>query len=248
MPWRQTVFGAIGLHASATGLARFYASLTSPDGPVRQLLGDGLHAEYLATQVGDHDHIIGVTVNWTGFLRTDAFVGLGGLRRAAVTADDYRGVVNTAVGHRLCALAVAVLALAGCGAPSNGAGAPGTAASAQHSAGPAQSSARLVGPSEFAAAIAEPGRVTINVHVPYEGEIAGTDLSIPFDQITGATSTLPSERSTPLAIYCRSGRMTVPAAAALTALGYENVVDLDGGMRAWEASGRSLEWRADTTG
>lgn len=81
---RQAVFGAINLHASAAGLARFYSNLTSTDGPVRRLLGDQLHAEYLETQVCEHDQTIGARVNWTlGFLRTDAFVGLGGLGGSA---------------------------------------------------------------------------------------------------------------------------------------------------------------------
>jgi CubicO group peptidase (beta-lactamase class C family) len=82
--WRQAVFGAINLHASATALARFYASLTSADGPVRRLLGDELHAEYLRTQMCGYDETVGLTVNWTpGFLRTDSFIGLGGLGGSA---------------------------------------------------------------------------------------------------------------------------------------------------------------------
>ncbi|MEV1167529.1 serine hydrolase [Nonomuraea sp. NPDC049784] len=82
--WRQAVFGAINLHTSATALARFYSSLTSVDGPVRRLLGEELHAEYLKTQVSDDDQVIGLRVNWTlGFLRTDSFVGLGGLGGSA---------------------------------------------------------------------------------------------------------------------------------------------------------------------
>lgn len=82
--WRRAVFGSINLHASATALAGFYAYLTSPDGPVRQLLGEKLHAEYLAPQVCGLDETIGLTVNWTpGFLRTGAFIGLGGLGGSA---------------------------------------------------------------------------------------------------------------------------------------------------------------------
>ncbi|WP_283137191.1 serine hydrolase domain-containing protein [Rhizohabitans arisaemae] len=82
--WRQAVFGAANLHASATALAGFYATLTDADGPVRRLLGRELHEEYLKTQVCGHDQTVGVTVNWTlGFLRTDSFVGLGGLGGSA---------------------------------------------------------------------------------------------------------------------------------------------------------------------
>ena len=53
------------------------------------------------------------------------------------------------------------------------------------------STARLVDPAEFAAAVAEPDRVTLNVHAPFEGNIAGTDVSILFDQIAEQTHRLP---------------------------------------------------------
>ncbi|MCP9950917.1 serine hydrolase domain-containing protein [Actinomadura madurae] len=82
--WRQAVFGACNLIASATGLATFYASLTSADGPVRRLLGEELHAEYLTTQVCGRDETAGATLNWTlGPVRTPNFIGLGGLGGSA---------------------------------------------------------------------------------------------------------------------------------------------------------------------
>lgn len=100
-----------------------------------------------------------------------------------------------------------------------------------------------MGPEQFAAVIAALDRVTINVHVPYEGDIAGTDLSIAFDQIEAQINRLPTRRSTPLAVYCRSGRMSLIAATTLANLGYQNVVELAGGMQAWQQSGRTLVWR-----
>jgi rhodanese-related sulfurtransferase len=127
---------------------------------------------------------------------------------------------------RLPALAVALtgaLLLAGCGGSGESSG-----------SGP-----RLAGPDEFAAAVAEPGRVTINVHVPDEGSIAGTDLSIPFDRIAARKSVLPGT-STPLAVYCRSGHMSAIAVRTLARLGYRDVVELEGGMVAWEAAGKKL--------
>ena len=59
---------------------------------------------------------------------------------------------------------------------------------------------RLVGADEFAAVIDESDRVTINVHVPYEGDIPGTDLSIPFDQIDQYVAMLPAAPDAALAI------------------------------------------------
>jgi CubicO group peptidase (beta-lactamase class C family) len=82
--WRQSVFGAINLHASATALGRFYSQLTSPDGPVRMLLGEELHREFLASQACGLDQTVGISVNWTlGPLRTPSFVGIGGLGGSA---------------------------------------------------------------------------------------------------------------------------------------------------------------------
>lgn len=78
----------------------------------------------------------------------------------------------------------------------------------------------------------------INVHVPYEGEIEGTDLFLQYDRIDSVS--LPSERDTPLVVYCRSGSMSAEAVVTLAGLGYTNIVELDGGMNAWSESGRQI--------
>lgn len=83
----------------------------------------------------------------------------------------------------------------------------------------------------------------VNVHIPYEGELAGTDLFIPFDQITDQLDKLPQDKSAKLVLYCRSGRMSTEAARDLVGLGYTNVWELGGGMIEWEQSGRAIEER-----
>lgn len=115
--------------------------------------------------------------------------------------------------------------------------APSTAPLSANSA-IASAPARSVGPLEFEREMAD--RVTVNVHVPYEGEIAGTDMLLPFDEIEARVEELPADRSTPLAIYCRSDRMSNIASQTLSALGYHDIVELAGGMRSWERSGRTL--------
>jgi rhodanese-related sulfurtransferase len=97
---------------------------------------------------------------------------------------------------------------------------------------------RLVDPAAFDAALDQPDVVVINVHVPYDGEVEGTDLFMPFDEIDAAA--LPTDRATPLVVYCRSGTMSADAVTALAGLGYTNIVELDGGMNAWQASGRTV--------
>ncbi|MQA12723.1 MAG: rhodanese-like domain-containing protein [Pseudonocardiaceae bacterium] len=134
-------------------------------------------------------------------------------------------------------LAVAVVALFGlaaCGPAGVGSTTPSTPETTSSTASP------LVGPAKFAAAIADPVRITINVHVPFEGRLAGTDLMIPYDQIPQQVSRLPADRTRPLAIYCRSGPMSAAAARSLAALGYTDIVELAGGMQAWQASGRPV--------
>jgi CubicO group peptidase (beta-lactamase class C family) len=81
--WRRTSFPAIGLHASARGLARFYGDLIEPDGAVARLLGPDLHREYIAAQVTGHDLLLDREVTWTlGFQRdesaTSSDIGMGG--------------------------------------------------------------------------------------------------------------------------------------------------------------------------
>jgi phage shock protein E len=98
---------------------------------------------------------------------------------------------------------------------------------------------QLVSPADFAAAVAQPGTVTINVLGPGAPMIPGTDLAIPADELTSATSQLPP-LSTKLAVYCLHGNTSAVAVKTLAALGYEHIVELRGGMAAWVASGRQL--------
>lgn len=137
--------------------------------------------------------------------------------------------VRTLLGAAL----VAVLWIAaGCGGDGGGEPSTGNDTTAAATA--------LADPAAFARRIDAPGVVTINVHTPNEGSIAGTDLTIAFDQIA-ESSELPADRGTPLAVYCRSGTMSATAVDDLAALGYTDIVELDGGFNAWEATGLPLE-------
>ncbi len=101
----------------------------------------------------------------------------------------------------------------------------------------------LLAPEEYQAAIASGDVFVVNVHIPYEGDIEGTDAFIPFDDIASHADELPADKDAPLYIYCRSGRMSAEATPDLQALGYTNIIDLDGGMEAWELAGFGLVQR-----
>lgn len=99
---------------------------------------------------------------------------------------------------------------------------------------------RLANPSEFAAVVAAPATFVLNVHTPDEGSITGTDAAIPFDQLRDRAAQLPSDRATPIAVYCRTGRMSAEAVGTLADLGFTDITELDGGMDAWQQAGRRL--------
>lgn len=102
------------------------------------------------------------------------------------------------------------------------------------------SASQLLEPAEFARYMEDnPDVPVVNVHIPYEGHIEGTDSFVAFDEIADWDG-LPEDRSAQLALYCRSGNMSAQAADTLGAMGYTNVVDLEGGMNAWSEAGFEL--------
>src|SRR5713226_6964268 len=80
----------------------------------------------------------------------------------------------------------------------------------------------------------------INVHIPYEGEIANTDAKIAYNEIDQHLDQLPADKSARIVLYCRSGRMSTLAAQQLVKLGYTHIFNLAGGMIAWEQAGYPL--------
>jgi rhodanese-related sulfurtransferase len=95
-------------------------------------------------------------------------------------------------------------------------------------------------PAQLNAMLAQKRFTFIDVHTPYEGEIASTDAFIPYDEIDQKRDGLPGDKNAMIVLYCRSGRMSNIAANTLIKLGYTNVWSLDGGMAAWESAGNKL--------
>jgi rhodanese-related sulfurtransferase len=100
---------------------------------------------------------------------------------------------------------------------------------------------RNISVAELQAMLKEKDFPLINVHVPFEGDLPGTDDSIPFDRITQHLDRLPADRNATIVLYCRSDRMSHEAAAELARLGYTRVHNLSGGFLAWRAAGLPME-------
>lgn len=135
----------------------------------------------------------------------------------------------------IAVVVVAVVVLGGSG--SAGGGSPATGGTIVQGQGGHWTN---VSPDRLAQMLETKDFTLINVKTPYIGEIDGTDLYIPYNQLAARASELPKDKGARVLVYCRSGAESAVAAQTLLNLGYANIWNLDGGMNAWQASGRTL--------
>lgn len=93
---------------------------------------------------------------------------------------------------------------------------------------------RSVMPEQFAAMLGNKDFLLVDVHIPEQEHIEGTDLFIPYNEIGENRHQLPEDEDTKIVVYCRSGGMSRAAAYTLLEMGYTNVVDVIGGKNAYD--------------
>ncbi|MCR4263466.1 MAG: DUF1573 domain-containing protein [Candidatus Roizmanbacteria bacterium] len=74
----------------------------------------------------------------------------------------------------------------------------------------------------------------LDVHIPEQTHIPGTDAFIPYNEIEKYADQLPSDKTIPILVYCRSGNMSEEASETLAGLGYTTIYDLKGGTDSYK--------------
>lgn len=97
----------------------------------------------------------------------------------------------------------------------------------------ADSQIHSVSALEFDQLLAQPETFVLDVHIPEQEHLPGTDAFIPYNELDQNLSQLPMDKNTPIAVYCRSGSMSREASQTLKRLGYTQVYDLIGGINAY---------------
>jgi rhodanese-related sulfurtransferase len=81
----------------------------------------------------------------------------------------------------------------------------------------------------------------VDVHTPEQPHIKGTDFFIPYNEIDKYKNKFPKDRNSAIYLYCEAGPMGNAAAKALYELGYRNLINLEGGAKAWKKNGFDFE-------
>ena len=80
----------------------------------------------------------------------------------------------------------------------------------------------------------------VDVHIPEQQHIKGTDAFMPYNEIENNLDSLP-DKNAKIVLYCKSGSMSREAAQKLADLGYKNVLNHLGGTIDWKNKGFEFE-------
>ncbi|MFV1917028.1 MAG: DUF1573 domain-containing protein [Patescibacteria group bacterium] len=97
----------------------------------------------------------------------------------------------------------------------------------------AKDGVELVDAIAFSKLVDDKNAYLLDVHIPEQVHIPGTDAVIAYNEISENQNQLPENKETPILVYCRSGSMSAQAAKEIANLGYNQVYDLEGGIKAY---------------
>jgi rhodanese-related sulfurtransferase len=92
---------------------------------------------------------------------------------------------------------------------------------------------QLLRPAELKNMLKNKDFFLLDVHVPEQPHIPGTDAFIDYRKIRQNRRQLPTDKGTRIVVYCQGGGMSLTAARELIGLGYTRVYDLAGGTLAY---------------
>lgn len=98
-----------------------------------------------------------------------------------------------------------------------------------------------VSPSVLQAEMATKDFLLINVHVPYAGQIPGTDTHLTYANVDAIAAYIGADVDRRTVVYCLTNSMSTSAGNQLVARGYRAIRYLDGGMIAWKNAGYPFE-------
>lgn len=93
---------------------------------------------------------------------------------------------------------------------------------------------KLITATQLHAVMQQQDILLIDVHMPEQAHIQGTDFYAPFYKIDDFAARLPTGKQSPIYLYCETGPMGNWAARTLFDMGYTNVYNLKGGSDAWK--------------
>lgn len=104
----------------------------------------------------------------------------------------------------------------------------------------AEATVQSVGPADFASMMESNPGVLVDVRTPEEyaaGHLEGSQL-INYYESDFEARVSELDRDVPVYVYCRSGGRSGRSASQLHDMGFKTVIDLSGGIMAWESAGK----------
>jgi len=96
---------------------------------------------------------------------------------------------------------------------------------------------REITPAELYDMLEDDSVFVLQYNAANTGNVPATDLFLQYGTLSANLDKLPSDKSTPIVVYCAVGAMSAEGAEELVKEGYSRVYNLGGGLGAWRDQG-----------